>query len=115
MVTLRGKAVARLARERQTILAMVRIYCRAHHAANCSLCSQCQSLYDYALARLDRCLHGPRKTTCARCPTHCYKSAMRVQIKVIMRYAGRRMLLRRPVLALLHMLDAWRRPRKQSR
>ena len=58
---------------------------------------------------------GPEKTTCARCPTHCYKSAMRAQIKVVMRYAGRRMLLRHPVLALLHMLDAWRRPSKQSR
>ena len=56
-----------------------------------------------------------RKTTCARCPTHCYKSAMRAQIKVIMRYAGRRMLVRHPILALFHMLDAWRRPSEQIR
>jgi len=115
MADSRGKATARLAREKQTILAMVRIYCRAHHAASGSLCGQCQSLYDYALARLDRCPYGARKTTCARCPTHCYKLAMRDQIKVVMRYAGRRMLLRHPVLALFHMLDAWWKPSKQSR
>ncbi len=110
-----GKATVRLAREKRTIQAMVRIYCRAHHAASGFLCDECQSLYDYALGRLDRCPYGASKTTCARCPTHCYKSAMRAQIKVIMRYAGRRMLVRHPILALFHMLDACRRPSKQSR
>ena len=32
------------------------------------------------------------------------------QVKEVMRYAGRRMLFRRPILALLHMLDARRKP-----
>lgn len=109
-----GDATARLAREKRTIQAMVRIYCRAHHATSGSLCDQCQSLYDYALGRLDRCPYGAEKTTCVRCPTHCYKPAMRAQIKVVMRYSGRRMLFRHPVLALFHMLDAWRKPRKDS-
>jgi hypothetical protein len=109
-----GKTTARVAREKRTIEAMVHIYCRAHHAAGSSTCADCQALLDYALCRLDRCPYGAEKTTCARCPTHCYKSGMRAQIKVVMRYAGRRMLFRHPILAIFHMLDAWRTPDTDS-
>jgi hypothetical protein len=84
---------------------MVRLYCRAHHGAGGSLCGECQALRDYALCRLDRCPYGAEKTTCARCPTHCYKPALRAQVQVVMRYAGPRMLFRHPILAVLHMLD----------
>jgi hypothetical protein len=114
MTDSQSKATARLGREKRTIQAMVRIYCRAHHAIRDSLCAECQSLLDYALCRLDRCPYGAEKTTCARCPTHCYKSGMRAQIKVVMRYAGRRMLFCQPLLALFHMLDAWRTPDTDS-
>lgn len=89
---------------------MIRIYCRAHHTVKDSLCPDCQSLCDYALARLDRCPFGAEKTTCANCSIHCYKPAMREQIKVVMRYAGPRMLVHHPILALLHMLDGRREP-----
>ena len=104
----------RLRREKQTLQAMVRVYCRAHHAAKGPLCAECQSLCDYALGRLDRCPFGAEKTTCARCTTHCYKSAMRAQIKTVMRYSGPRMLARHPVLALLHVLDGLRTPRERQ-
>jgi hypothetical protein len=90
---------------------MVRVYCRAHHGTRDSLCDQCQSLCDYALARLDRCPFGAQKTTCARCTVHCYKPGMRARIQEVMRYAGPRMLLRHPILALLHLLDSRHRPR----
>jgi hypothetical protein len=100
------RATARLAREKRTLRAMMGIYCRAHHASPGSLCDECQSLYDYALGRLDRCPFGSEKTTCARCQVHCYKPAMREQIKAVMRYSGRRMLFRHPILALFHLLDA---------
>jgi len=102
----------RLAREKRTLRAMVQVYCRAHHATKGSLCSECQLLCDYALARLDRCPYGAEKTTCVNCPTHCYKPAMREQVKAVMRYAGPRMLFHHPILALLHMLDGLRRPHR---
>lgn len=105
----RGKT-GRLSREKRTLEAMVEIYCRAHHAPENSLCSECQALCEYALARLDRCPFGAEKTTCARCPIHCYKPAMRDQVKTVMRYSGPRMLRHHPILALLHMLDGFRRP-----
>ena len=106
----RPREPARIAREKRTIEAMVQIYCRAHHGTGGVLCAECQSLYDYAVCRLDRCPYGSAKTTCVRCPTHCYKPAMRASVKEVMRYAGPRLLFRRPILALLHMLDARRKP-----
>jgi hypothetical protein len=106
----------RLVREKQTIAAMVAIYCRDRHGPSGRLCAECQALVDYALARLDRCPFGSRKPTCAKCPIHCYKPQMRARVKEVMRYAGPRMLLRHPLLSLLHQLDALRgRPARPSR
>ncbi len=99
----------RLAREARTIEAMIGLYCRDQHAgARARLCPDCQELLDYARQRLDRCPFGEGKTTCANCRVHCYKPAMRERVRVVMRFAGPRMLLRHPVLALLHMRDAKR-------
>ncbi len=101
----------RVKREKRTLQAMVQLYCRAHHELKGALCPECQLLRDYALARLDRCPYGEAKTTCVNCPTHCYKPAMREQVKVVMRYAGPRMLLHHPILALWHMMDGLIQPR----
>ena len=99
----------RLDREKRTIRVMVRMYCRAHHAPAVPLCPECAVLLDYALQRIDRCRFGPDKPTCADCPVHCYKPAMRQRIRAVMRYAGPRMLFRHPVLAILHLWDGRRR------
>ncbi len=111
----------RLAREARTIEAMIDLYCRDQHAAGNALCPEglcpeCQELLDYARQRLDKCPFGEGKTTCANCRIHCYKPAMRQRIRVVMRYAGPRMLYRHPVLAVRHLMDgrkkeATRRPR----
>lgn len=84
---------------------MVRIYCRDLHAARPGLCGQCQVLMDYATRRLDRCVFGEEKPTCANCKVHCYNAKMRERIRTCMRYAGPRMLWRHPVLAIVHMID----------
>jgi len=97
-------------RERLTLLAMIRLYCRHHHKSADALCPQCEILWDYAQRRLDRCLFGDQKPTCAHCPVHCYAPGPRAQIKTVMRYAGPRMLLCHPLLALGHLLDGWRNP-----
>ncbi len=99
---------ARMARERRTITAMVQIYCRGLHRSNSNLCPECAEFLAYALARLERCRFQPDKPTCARCPVHCYKPAMRERARAVMRYAGPRMLLQHPVLAILHLLDGRR-------
>jgi hypothetical protein len=103
-------ASRRLARELTTVTAMMRIYCREHHGGETGLCVACQSLLDYGALRLDRCRFGSEKPTCANCPVHCYQRVRREQMRVMMRYAGPRMLWQHPVLAVLHWLDGFRRP-----
>lgn len=99
----------RLAREWKTVTAMLQIYCRDQHGDN--LCPECQGLMNYVSLRLDRCRFGDEKPTCAKCPVHCYQRDRREQIKVVMRYAGPKMLWEHPWLSLWHLLDGWfRRP-----
>ncbi len=98
----------RLAREYATLVAMVRIYCADKHGDQEEPCQDCGALLDYAYVRLDRCRFGEEKPTCAKCPVHCYQSARREQVKVVMRYAGPRMLWKHPLMSLRHWLDSWR-------
>jgi hypothetical protein len=95
----------RLGRERRTMSAMVRIYCRDHHHEAGNLCRECRQFLDYSNLRLERCRFGEQKPTCAKCPVHCYQRDRREQARVIMRYAGPRMLWEHPVLSLRHWLD----------
>jgi hypothetical protein len=99
-----------MARERRTVEAMIDLYCRAQHSGEGAPCAACADLLAYAQARLDACPFADDKATCARCPVHCYKPAMREQIREVMRYAGPRMLLHHPVLAVLHLLDGLKGP-----
>lgn len=109
----------RLARERLTMTKMVGIYCTAHHDSDRdSLCEACREFLDYAKVRLRKCPYGDQKPTCANCPVHCYKPARKEQARVIMRFAGPRMLLRHPLLAITHQLDGFRKvkhPRELTR
>jgi len=98
----------RLAREWQTIAAMLSIYCGDRHASWVTLCPECQGLLDYAAIRLARCRFGLEKPVCAKCPVHCYQRARREQVRAVMRYAGPRMLWRHPILSLRHWLDGFR-------
>jgi hypothetical protein len=98
----------RLNREWGTMEAMIKIHCRDHHGATASLCAECQQLLDYALVRLERCRFGAEKPTCAKCPVHCYQRARREQVKIVMHYAGPRMLWEHPVMSLRHWLDGFR-------
>ena len=94
-----------MTREARTLEAMIRIYCRGHHATRGkSLCTECADLQAYAGLRLEKCPFQEAKTTCAKCPVHCYRPEMRVRVRQVMRYAGPRMLFRHPILALLHLV-----------
>jgi hypothetical protein len=98
----------RIRREEKTLGAMLRIFCSHKHGGGKELCEACSELWEYALARLHRCRFGGEKPTCARCPVHCYKPAMRERIREVMRFAGPKMLLRHPVLTFFHFLDGRR-------
>lgn len=98
-------------REQNTAARMIALYCRDHHnEPSGQLCSDCQSLLAYTAQRIERCPFGVQKPTCAKCTVHCYRPEKREEIRKVMRYAGPRMLLHHPVLALLHLLDGLRTP-----
>ncbi len=94
-----------MAREQRTVEAMIELYCQGQHSTTAGLCPDCQELRSYARQRLQRCPFQEGKTTCAKCPVHCYKPKMREQIRAVMRYAGPRMLYRHPIMTLQHMID----------
>lgn len=98
----------RLMREQRTLEAMTAIWCRDQHGPQpdgAALCPACSELMAYAAKRLAVCPYGEEKPVCAKCQIHCYGPAPREEVRVIMRYAGPKMMLRHPILALGHVLD----------
>ena len=94
--------------EVRTIRAMLHIYCRGHHDAGQALCTACADVLAYAEERIERCPFGVRKPVCSQCTVHCYRPGMRDQVREVMRYAGPRMPLRHPVLAVRHLIRSRR-------
>jgi hypothetical protein len=92
-----------IATEKKTVSAMVRIYCAEHHDGADALCASCAALQRYSHARLDACPYGADKPTCKACPIHCYKPTEREATRVVMRFAGPRMMLRHPWLSIVHL------------
>lgn len=89
--------------EAKTVACMIQIYCRGRHRGGSQLCPDCQELLDYAMLRLSHCPHGDEKPFCSGCSIHCYHPHRQAQIRQVMRYAGPRMLLHHPVVALRHV------------
>ena len=105
----------RMRREWRTLAAMIAIAChgRRHErqaGGRRTLCPACEELRAYAEQRLLRCPFGDEKPTCNNCQVHCYRPEMRERVREVMIFAGPRMLLRHPVLALLHLVVDERRP-----
>lgn len=100
----------RLKRDQKTLDLMIDMYCHDKHAQTDETCAECTTLKEYAQLRREKCPYQEQKTICAKCPTHCYKKSMRDKIREVMIYAGPHMLIRHPVLTILHMLDSLRKP-----
>ena len=90
-------------REKKTVCLMIRLYCR-HKLKEKDMPDEYLQLADYA-CRLDRCKFGEKKTTCRKCPVHCYAPAQREKIRAVMRWSGPRMLFYAPIEAIRHMID----------
>ncbi len=99
-------------REKRVVRLMIALYCKGNHAearaadgAREGLCEECAALADYADARCDACPFMESKTFCTNCKVHCYRPAMREQIRTVMRYSGPRMMLHHPVMAVRHLVE----------
>jgi hypothetical protein len=95
--------MSRIKEEQQVVEMMIRLYCRRKEG-NKELCPSCTELLQYAHARLGRCKFGENKTTCRKCPVHCYRPQMKERIREVMRWAGPRMMWHHPIAAVKHML-----------
>ncbi|MFA5375515.1 MAG: nitrous oxide-stimulated promoter family protein [Dehalococcoidia bacterium] len=98
----------RIKREGNTVRAMIDMYCHKHHNSS-ELCQECSALLEYAHRCLEKCPFREGKTTCLKCPVHCYKPVMRERIREVMRYSGPRMIYRHPIAAILHLIDSRRK------
>lgn len=94
-------------RKRESVIvhSMICMYCKANHNSIDMLCADCKQLSDYAEKRLLSCMYGETKPVCKQCPVHCYSPKMREQMRIVMRWAGSRMILRHPIFAIVHLFD----------
>jgi hypothetical protein len=91
-------------REKHTISVMIYLYChKKHHTLYNQLCDECNELLQYAMQRLTLCRFGEEKTTCERCPKHCYRKDYKQNIKQVMRFSGPRMIIHHPIMAIRHL------------
>lgn len=107
------RAARKRARDMQTVSQMVALYCAGNHSgrtrdersyAGEPLCSECAVLDAYAVKRTRECRRMEVKTSCDRCPLHCYSAAELERIREVMRYAGPRMLFHHPLAGIRHLL-----------
>lgn len=109
--TLDARKQRKLRYDLRVLATFIRIYCDGHHAGQArapvpepiwrlaqtgrpppSLCPVCTKLLGHAAAKRRACPFDP-KPACKHCPDHCYLPAYRTQIREVMRYSGRRLVL----------------------
>lgn len=100
--------MTRIEEERRVVERMIRLYCR-HKEGNKLLCRECEALVAYAGLRLEQCMSGENKPTCRCCKVHCYRPDMRERIRLVMRWAGPRMILYAPFAAMRHLIREYGR------
>lgn len=65
------------------------------------LCGECREFLDYAFDRRIKCPLEP-KPICKHCPVHCYRPGHREKVREIMRFSGKRLILRGRLDLLWH-------------
>ncbi|QAT40303.1 nitrous oxide-stimulated promoter family protein [Clostridium sp. JN-9] len=99
----------KIIREKETVAAMIKLYCNKNHNTKNQLCTDCLELKEYALKRLDGCKFGENKTNCGDCKIHCYKKDMKEKIIKVMRYSGPRMIIYHPVMSIEHLISKFKK------
>lgn len=105
-----------IAKEVQTIRVMTEIFCADHHGtAKGELCPSCKDFLAYATKRLASCPFGAEKPICKKCKIHCFQKEYKTLAKEIMAYAGPRMILPHPILAMRHVIAMFREAPEKPR
>ena len=93
----------RINKEKEIIDLMINMYCEKKHNKQECLCDECNELLEYAHKRLTYCKFGDNKSSCSKCPIHCYKKDMKIKVKEVMRFSGPRLLIYRPFEYVRHI------------
>jgi hypothetical protein len=112
----------KLRRDLKLLALFVRVFCDGQHATAeraplklsgywnpthrgrpLELCEDCRRLLTHAIVKRTRCPLDP-KPMCRHCPVHCYGPGYRDAMRAVMRYSGKRMILRGRLDYLLHLL-----------
>lgn len=92
----------KLEKDIEVLASFIGCYCRGKHGGpKGGLCAGCAELLGYAQAKRRKCPLDP-KPACKECPIHCYGKGQRAQIREVMSYSGRRLLLRGRLDLLWH-------------
>ncbi|MFR4162883.1 MAG: nitrous oxide-stimulated promoter family protein [Paraclostridium sordellii] len=94
----------RIDKEKEIITLMINLYCKKKHGSlKNELCSECKDLEEYVHKRLTYCKFGNEKSSCKKCPIHCYKKDMREKVKEVMKFSGPRILIYNPLEYIRHI------------
>ena len=85
--------MSRVEKEKEIVELMIRLYCEKNHKCKDELCDDCRELLEYA----------HKRSSCSKCPIHCYKKDMKEKIKKVMRFSGPRLLIYRPFEYVRHI------------
>ena len=97
--------------EKKTVEVMIDMYCKGNHYVKDSKdktskyrrCPICNDLREYAFHKIENCQFKENKPVCSKCVVKCYNDEHRELIKVVMRYAGPRMLGQHPLLLVRYV------------
>ena len=111
----------RLERDLRLLARFVEVFCNGHtdrrerrpvrlkfydveaiHRKPLMLCASCEKLLAHAIVKRTHCPLSP-KPACKKCPQHCYAPKYRDQMRSVMRYAGRRLVLSGRLDYLYHL------------
>ena len=94
----------RVDKEKKIVTLMINLYCKKKHGnLSGELCRECRDLEEYAHKKLTYCKFGDKKSSCKKCPIHCYKKDMRDKIKEVMKFSGPRILIYNPLEYIRHI------------
>jgi hypothetical protein len=80
------KKEVRIIKDEKILRRFIGVYCKEKHGT-LDLCPSCSELLNYALKRNEKCPLDP-KPQCKNCKIHCYKPAMRIGMKEVMKFSG---------------------------
>ena len=106
----------------RTLARFIQVYCRHRHAVpdkrivrlkthdlkaitgtRLALCRECEKLLAHALVKRTYCPMDP-KPACKHCPNHCYHPKYRAEIREVMKFSGKQLLLTGRLDYFFHLL-----------